>query len=234
MSTQRKPDYVGNEISEDVIHDYLDVHPDFFERHPSLLSSLHLPHATGGTVSLVERQVSVLRQKDLKLERQLKDLIDVARANDVLAAKIHALSLQLLATTDLNATVAAIEEAVRAGFAADQSVMILFGKESEFEDVRVGRFFRVIQRDDDALKPFATFLGSKVPRCGRARDSQLDFLFRADASEIGSVALVQLGENSDIGFLAIGSTSADRFHPGMSMDFLSRVGDLVAAALKRY
>ena len=37
-----------------------------------------------------------------------------------------------------------------------------------------------------------------------------------------------------IGFLAIGSNDADRFHPGMSIDFLARVGDLVAGALARY
>ena len=80
------------------------------------------------------------------------------------------------------------------------------------------------------MSAWACFFGSSSATTTRL----LDFLFKADASEIGSVALVQLGENSDIGFLAIGSTSADRFHPGMSMDFLSRVGDLVAAALKRY
>jgi len=37
-----------------------------------------------------------------------------------------------------------------------------------------------------------------------------------------------------IGFLAIGSIDANRFHPGMSIDFLTRLGDLVVGALKRY
>jgi len=37
-----------------------------------------------------------------------------------------------------------------------------------------------------------------------------------------------------MGFLAIGSGDADRFHPGMSIDFLSRLGELVAEALNRY
>ncbi|HNP37213.1 MAG TPA: DUF484 family protein [Woeseiaceae bacterium] len=234
MSTQRQPEFVESPVSEELVHDYLRQHPDYFERHPSLLGALQVPHASGDAISLVERQVSVLRQKDLKLERQLKDLIEVARANDVLAAKIHHLALQLLATTDLNATVVAIEEAVRSGLSADQSVLVVFGAADEFSDVKVGRFFRVIGRDDEAVKPFSTFLGSSNPRCGQARDSQLQYLFREDAAEIGSVALVQLGNKSEIGFLAIGSTERDRFHPGMSMDFLARVGDLVAAALKRF
>jgi uncharacterized protein YigA (DUF484 family) len=234
MSTQRKPEYLNEELSEDLIHDYLKLHPDFFERHPALLSSLRLPHASGGAVSLVERQVSVLRQKDLKLERQLKDLIEVARANDALAAKIHTLALRLVSAADLGSTVAAIEEAVRSGFGADQSVLVVFGDPADQGALPDGRFFRAVAGDDPALKPFSTFLASGNPRCGQARDSQLEFLFRDDAGDIGSVALIPLGRKAATGFLAIGSADSNRFHPGMSMDFLARVGDLVAAALARY
>ena len=185
-------------------------------------------------VSLVERQVSVLRQKDIKLERQLKDLIQVARDNDVIAAKIHEFSLQLLSRADLASTVTAIEEAARSGFGADQAVLVVFGDPEQFGDIDAGRFFRAIDRDDAALKPFATFLKGNGPRCGQARDSQMEFLFRDDATEIGSVAMVPLGKKAEIGFLAIGSNDSKRFHPGMSIDFLARVGDLIAAALKRF
>jgi uncharacterized protein YigA (DUF484 family) len=66
------------------------------------------------------------------------------------------------------------------------------------------------------------------------RDTQRDFLFRDAASEVGSVALIPLGAKASIGFLAIGSNDADRFHPGMSIDFLNRLGDLVSAALRRF
>jgi len=84
------------------------------------------------------------------------------------------------------------------------------------------------------MKPFATFLNGNGPRCGQARDSQMQFLFRDDAQEIGSVALVPLGDKAEIGFLVIGSNEADRFRPDMSIDFLARVGDLVAVALQRF
>lgn len=234
MSTQRKPEFVDDELSDVAVQDYLATHPDFFERHPKLLRSLELPHASGEAVSLIERQVSMLRQKELKLERQLKELISVARDNDVLAAKIHRLSLTLLSTSDLPGTVVAIEEAVRSGFSADHAVLVLFGDPDAFKDVDAGRFFRPIERDDAALKPFSTFLGGLSPRCGQARDAQMQFLFRDDAGEVGSVALIPLDPKSEIGFLAIGSTDSKRFHPGMSIDFLARVGELVAAALKRF
>ena len=234
MSTQRKAEFVEEQLSEQAVHDYLAAHPDFFERHSTLLSSLNLPHASGGAVSLVERQVSVLRQKKLKLERQLKELINVARENDVLAAKIHELTLHLLAADGLDKTIAAVEEALRAGFRADQAVLVLFGEPDAFEDVNAGRFLRVVQRNDTTLQPFRTFLEGTSARCGRIRDSQRDFLFQQDANDIGSAALVPLGEGAEIGFLAVGSIDSDRFHPGMSIDFLTRLGDLVAGSLRRY
>jgi len=234
MSTQRKPEFVEAELSENSVHDFLEDNPDFFERHSALLSTLRLPHVAGGTVSLVERQVSVLRQKDLKLERKLKDLLEVARANDTLATKIHALSLQLLRTSNLSDTLKSIEESLRAGFGADQSILVLFGDPDEFKNIDVGRFFLAIDRDDETLKAFDTFLGGSGPRCGQVRDSQRDFLFGRDTDEVGSAALIPLGKKSEVGFLAIGSVDANRFHPGMSIDFLKRLGELVAEALKRH
>jgi uncharacterized protein YigA (DUF484 family) len=234
MSTQAKPEYIEEQVSEQTVHDFLEAHPDFFERHKSLLNSLQLPHSAGGAVSLVERQVSNLRQRELKLERQLKELISVARDNDVLAAKIHELSLQLLAAPDLQSTVVAIEEAMRSGFGADHAVLVVFGDPEAFIDIDAGRLFRAVERTDPVIKPFSTFLNGNGPRCGQTRDSQREFLFRDDAEEIGSVALVPLGKKAEVGFMAIGSNDANRFHPGMSMDFLSRLGDLVCGALKRY
>lgn len=234
MSTQRKPEFVEELLSEHAVCDYLAGNPDFFERHGDLLSSLRLPHVSGAAVSLVERQVSVLRQKDLNLERKLKELIEVARTNDTLGAKMHQLTLQLLAATDIIETLAAVETSLRTGFNADLSVLVLFGDPAEFEDVKVGRFFKPVERQSESMKAFATFLNGSRPRCGQVRDSQRDFLFGRATDEVGSAALVPLGKKSVIGFLAIGSADANRFHPGMSMDFLSRLGDLVAEALKRF
>jgi uncharacterized protein YigA (DUF484 family) len=234
MSTQAKPEFREEELSEQAVRDFLAAHPDFFERHSTLLSSLNLPHASGGAVSLVERQVSVLRQRELKLERQLKELISVARENDLLAAKMHKLTLQLLAADQLGTTISALEEALRSGFKADQAVLVLFGDPDAFDDIDAGRFLRVIERGDASLGPFGTFLEGSNARCGRIRDSQRDFLFRQDANEIGSAALVPLGERSKIGFLAVGSNDSSRFHPGMSIDFLTRLGELVAGSLKRF
>ncbi len=234
MSTQRKADYVDDGLSEDAVHDFLADNPDFFERHPDLLGALRLPHQSGSAVSLVERQVSLLRQKDLRLERKLKELLRAARANDALNDKLHRLTLAMLGADSLKDTLTAIEKSLRTDFDADQSILVLFGDPAVFADVNVGRFFLPIERDDERLKAFDTFLKGSSARCGQVRDAQRDFLFGAATDEVGSAALVPLGERADLGFLAIGSVDSKRFNPAMSIDFLTRLGEMIAAALKRH
>ena len=77
--------------SEESVADYLQNHPDFFERNANVLARLRVPHERGvSTVSLVERQVLVLRDKHQKLEAKVREFVDVARANDRIANLLRA------------------------------------------------------------------------------------------------------------------------------------------------
>ncbi len=68
---------VGQTFTEADVAEYLRSHPDFFERHSGLLLGLKLPHPTGaGAVSLMERQVAVLRQHNADLDRQFQAVRD--------------------------------------------------------------------------------------------------------------------------------------------------------------
>jgi hypothetical protein len=62
-------------LAEEQIAEYLSTHPEFFERHGSVLARLKLPHHQRGTaaISLVERQVLVLREKHAALEKKLHE-----------------------------------------------------------------------------------------------------------------------------------------------------------------
>ena len=235
MSSANKPQLAAAELGADEVAEYLASHPEFFDSNQELLDGLKIPHKTGGVgaVSLIERQVATLRQKNLQLERKLSELIDIARSNDELADKVHVMATALMAAGTRGHVVEVAEEMLRSSFAADHSVLVLFEySEGEFDAFTThGRFLRTITRDDSRLGPFKTFLDANEPRCGRIRDAQREFLFADDADDMGSAALVPLGENAATGFLAIGSRDADYFNPAMSMDFLARLGDLLGCAL---
>jgi uncharacterized protein YigA (DUF484 family) len=184
-------------------------------------------------VSLVERQVEVLRERNQSLERKLKELVDVARANDTLADRIHRLSQRLIRAHSLLETINAVETSLREDFDAMHSVLVLFLEEARPLEAAAGRFLRVDDPAGTDIKTFESLLAAGKPRCGQIRDSQRDYLFGEDSIEIGSVALTPLGPKGALGILAIGASDAERFHPAMSTEFLSRIGELVTYALAR-
>lgn len=220
------------DIAEADVVDYLQHTPDFFERHAPLLTKLRLPHDRGpATVSLVERQVQVLRDKTKAQEDRLHEFVDVARSNDLLSEKIHRLGCRLIRARGALQIIDALEVALREDFGASEWLLVLTRPDLSQLARLENRHLRIAARSAAELKTFETFFESARPRCGQIRDSQRDYLFGADTIEIGSAALVPLGANASFGLLAIGSHDAERFHPTMSTDFLARIGDLVSAAV---
>lgn len=222
------------EVDEAAVASYLAATPEFFDRHAQLLAKIRLPDARSGasTISLIERQVEVLRERNRELERKVKDFVDVARENDALGSRVLAMARRLIAARDRAAAVAAIEAALREDFGAGQAVLVLTAPNAP-EGVDDGRFLRVVPADLPALRGFDSLFSAGKPRCGQLRDSQREFLFGAEAGAIGSVALVPLGGKAAIGLLACGSHDSQRFNPTMSTDFLAHIGELIAAALAR-
>jgi uncharacterized protein len=232
VSSRNERGVAATASADQSVADYLAEHPDFFERHAGLLEQLRVPHRAGrAAVSLVERQVSVLQDKNRALERRLHDLVEVARFNSTLSDKIHALALRLLRADETTGVLAALEAGLREDFGASQAVVVLLHNSSDLLPRQQTRFLRHVDRTDAALKPFSTFIQNGRPRCGRIRDVQREFLFPGEAAAIASVAMVPLGERCEVGVLAIGSSDAHRFNPTMSTDFLARIGELTTAAL---
>ena len=232
MSTQTARGLAAGQTEEERIERYLNLNPDFFERHQPLLAKMRLPHMrTGSTVSLVERQVEVLREQKTDADRRLAEFIAVARANDGLAERIHRFTRRMLRAPTAVAAIASLEASLREDFDAFHSVLLLTAPIEALAHASHEPFLRVVATDDANLRSFEALLATGKPRCGQVRDSQRDFLFGPEAASIGSVALVPLGENGSVGLLALGSAERERFHPGMSTEFLKRMGELITDSL---
>jgi len=214
------------------VAEYLEAFPDFFVRHPQLLQRIRLPDARNGgsTVSLLERQVEVLRERNRQLDRRLSEFIEIAHSNDELATKIHRLTTRLVHARSLERVVDAIEASLREDFDVQRAVLVLFREEPALA-ARDSRFVRLVKRDAQDIRGFEALFSSGRPRCGQVRDSQRDYLFGAAGAGIGSVALTPIGPGGSVGLLACGAASAHRFNPTMSTDFLARIGELIAAAV---
>jgi uncharacterized protein len=154
--------------------------------------------------------------------------VRVARANDAISGRLHRFTRRLVRTMGRGEALARIDAGLREDFDAFHAVLILVGAEPE---EAAPRFVRFVTADDPHLKSFESLFANGKPRCGQARDSQREFLFGPEGCELGSLALVPLGEKGALGLLALGSTDRDRFHPGMSTEFLSRLAELISDAL---
>lgn len=229
MSIEHKAGLKGEvALPDDSVVDYLLSHPEFFESHAELLSKLKIPHPTGTAVSLIERQVEVLRQQHRQLERKLVDLIEVARANDTLIERIHRLAVALLEAGGLPERLYALQEELRERFGADEVSIFLFHADKQDVDAGPARW---LAPDDAGLDQFREFLKTGKSHVGRLRPPQLEFLFGDQAERIASAALVPLGDKGKLGLLAVGSHDLERFSPTLGTAFLTRISELVSAAL---
>jgi uncharacterized protein YigA (DUF484 family) len=233
MSTQ-EIDVEG--ISGETVEEYLRHHPEFFANRNELLMAITLPHSTGGAVSLVERQVALLREQNRRYRRQLQNLVQIARVNDDLIGRLQKLTLELLCLSDLGPILAALEHSLRDDFQADAAALRLFADAAAPVAERDGFLSlrtAAAKREGDEL---ARLLASGRPLCGKLGKDKLSLLFGPAADTIASAAVLPLqastaGTAAPFGMLAIGSRDADRFKADMDTHYLVHMSSLIGRKL---
>jgi len=216
---------------EQSVADYLRQHPGFFEDKPTLLADLRVPHATGSAVSLVERQVAVLREGNAGLQKQLKELVQVARENGQLNVQLHKFTLQIIENDSLDALLILINKQLCRNFSASRVALRLLVGSGDGKPVSRDEF----PADADAFRGlFRRLLSAGMPHCGPLNDEQRAALFGEQAESIASSAVLPLGKQGDLGLLAIGSFEKDRYHSSMDTSFLDNLAEVITVAVGKY
>jgi hypothetical protein len=227
MSSPSQPDApLAAPVSAQDVIDYLRANPSFLDQHPQLLSELTIPHETGATVSLVERQIGVLREENARLKKQFEDLIRHARHNEQLTHKIHALVLNLMNAVGPQAIFASLERGLRADFGADRVESLIFADTAAVDGEGLAPFVGV---NSPARSAFAPVIGSRCSACGILEDEQLAAF---DAGFKGSAVVMPLiGQGWD-GVIVCASNDAGRYSADMGtelLDYLREVAALLIA-----
>lgn len=214
---------------EEAVSRYLEDHPDFFQRHPEILARLTLRHGASGAISLIERQVRVLRDENDALRGQLRDLLAIARENDELSARLHRVALAMADSASLDDVFDNAYEMLRREFKID-AVAILCRGEGSAAFAR-GEFVGDDARLERVIREHAT----GKPVCGsRFDESLLKYLFGVNAVEVRSAAIIGLGTRGAFGVLALGSHDARRFHARMGTVYLAQLGDILMHSIARF
>ncbi|GMQ89107.1 MAG: DUF484 family protein [Gammaproteobacteria bacterium] len=231
MTTTANAETRPSEPDAEQVSSFLKQHPRFFSDRPGLLAELQLSHSSGSAVSLIERQVQVLRGQNQDLKNKLMELVDIARDNDRLNERMHQMTLDLLQAGSLIELLDTLENHLRNEFSADTITLHLPGLDEVLQR-ETGASNLVI---DDALRTlFPAPLTEGKPLCGRIRQEQLEFLFHDQAAAIESVAVIPLGKCAEAGLLSIGSREVNRFSSSMGTLFLSHLGALLTRLLNMH
>lgn len=216
-------------ISEEQITEYLRKHPDFFVKQPGLLADLRLPHESGQAISLVERQVSILRERNMDMRHRLSKLLDNARDNDRLFDKTKRLVLALLEGQGIEDTVDSLFYSFDKEFNIHYTSLILFG-----DPARLPNSQARVEPLSRARESIAQVLKNNKPLCGVLDKKEVDYLFPEFNDSVGSVALVPLIHGTTFGVLAIANRDPMYYRSSMGTLFLSYIGEVLNRTLPKH
>jgi uncharacterized protein len=234
MNKKPSSESLEKELSwEESVGRFLEQTPDYFLRHPELLAALALPHPEAGrAVSLVERQVRVLRDRNEQITHQLQELIAFARDNDQLGERVQRFALAMIDSDSLDEVLDTAQDMLRQEFSLDGVAVRLTGNprppcpRQEF-----------VTPDDTMLDGLLTSLAARngQPLCGAAHEvATLETLFGAQAGNIRSTAVVGLTRHALRGVLVLASRDPQRFRADMGTVYLVRLGELLMAGVARH
>jgi hypothetical protein len=218
---------------EEAVSRFLAENPDYFLRHPQLLATLALPHPdTGRAISLVERQVRVLRERNDRLAGELHDLLAIARDNDQLSERTHRFTLAMIEAGGLDEVLDTAHDMLRQEFGIDAVALRLAGNPRPACPRR-----EFVAGDDAVLDALHARLNerNRQPLCGASLGPDaLAALFGEQAADIHSTAVVDMSRHALRGVLVLGSRDPQRFRADMGTVYLARLGELLMAAIVRH
>ena len=166
----------GSSLTAEDIENYLRNHPDFFLTRPELLADIVIPHRSGDAVSLVEKQVKVLREQNEQARKRLHELIEIAKLNEDLAHRMHHLVLTLIDAADPEEIFKTLYENLKRNFRAEKVAIRLFAQPAGIEAPAMAEF---AGNETEAAGLFETLIEKRLPTIGAPDAKQQAFLFGA-------------------------------------------------------
>ncbi|WP_261536445.1 DUF484 family protein [Burkholderia multivorans] len=233
------------------VADYLLANPEFFARHAELLATIRLANPHGkAAISLQERQMEMLRDKNKHLERRLAELVRYGHENDSLSAKFGRWTARVIAERDPYALPRTIADGIADVFDVPQTALRVWDVADTYAQAdfarQVGEEVRLFA--NGLVTPYcgantgfeaAQWLAPAVAAPAATAADGGDAAAPAGDGAAASVALLALrapqagADAPAFGLLVLGSPDPRRFHDGMATDFLAQIATLASAALTR-
>ena len=203
---------------------YLQDHPDFFTGKDDLLAEMRIPHNAGPATSLVERQLSVHRERNVELRQRLADLLENARRNDQLFEKSRRLVLALIEAESWLNVQAALDDSLRKDFGVDAWALLHFTErnlDAPLITIRSSERQRSVHRVFKAHRAI----------CGQLPQDDIASLLGTQTTNTQSVAAAQVRGQGNNGVLTVASKDPGYYRSSMDTLFLDYIADILALRL---
>ena len=214
---------------EKVVREFLRENPDFLDKNTDILETMVLSHNSGKAISLVERQVGVMRDRNEEMRSRLDNMLQTAQDNDLLFEKTKRLVLNLLEAKTLGSLVEAVYDSLGKDYGIEFYSLTLFGDEK-----KLPRTLARIASTEKANERVGTLIGANRTVCGVLREDEMVFLFGERGRQVGSVAAVPLRYDSLYGILAVGNSDPNFYKSSMGTLFLSYVAEILNRVLPNH
>lgn len=229
-STSCQSDNETMNIKEDQVVGYLRRNPDFFARQDDLLADISLPHNSGSAISLLERQVNILRERGTEARQKLNNLLENARNNDQLFDTTQNLVLALLRAADATEIAEIAQDQLSNHANVDACELIVI----EHEGLDIASTVRT-QSAENLKTEFEDIFRLKRTHCGSLDQEATDQLFQNNATSIRSTALCPVISNGEVlAILALGNQREDTFSVNLDTLFLDFIGRVIGAVLGKH
>jgi hypothetical protein len=216
-------------VSSDDILVYLHEHPEFLQQHPEILEHQALDHECGNATSLLERQVTVLRQRIQDYASKLSDLLQTARRNDVQFDKTKHLVAELSGCQTLAQTAAVLEHGFISEFHADIVKLIVLHETPEQHTSLIG-----LAPDTEDYTLLAPWADKNWALCRPVADSPLAEILANTEQPMQSCAILPIRHQEQaLGLVIIASSATDHYTKALDTLFLNHVAMVCGRVIGR-
>jgi len=229
----------ANTLNDESVARYLTDNPEFFNRQAELLLELTIPHESGSAISLLERQVTLFRERNLELQNNINEFIFNAEENDALFEKTRIVILDLLKTSSLSELATTIEHSLCSEFAAHAGRLIFISDSLSSE---LGNMENIGTLSEAPAQETLGKLYVKIRTfCCELTPEQARMLFPESMKEILSAAIIPVhldetvrdAKGTGVPLLVIGSEKHNHFNTSLDTLFLDFIGEILAAHITR-
>ena len=219
----------STDISVKQVRSFLRDHPTFLDENPDILETMIVHHKPEGAISLVERQLSVLRARNKEMRAQLDSLYTIANDNEAMFERTNRLVANLLKANNLGELVQSLYDSLENDYGIEAYSLTLLGSPEDLP-----KSLAKISSQDKAKQEIPSVLSGVRATCGRLSASEMNFLFDDRLNILGSAAAVILRNEGNLAILALGNSDSTYYTEDMGTIFLDYIAEIMSLLLPNH